>query len=260
MRLPGFKIKIRHGGHRLRMFKKLECYGLSSFNIHQAIELLLFFIIPRIDTNIMAHRLEFDFKSVENLLCASTKDLLDEDGLGEKSRSKLLCAGMCFQTFMRNAKLLQLASYESLYAFCVAADVQSISVAILDDKLRVQRVLTVQELPLNMHANVFKIDDVYKSANAAYCMLMVPVGNRIDNEMLEQVEFYQRCLIKTGLKLLDTLLICSDARGEKTLIVAVCSESCIIDSYTVTKETFLHTKLYGNAKRQDDVTYDVFFS
>ena len=60
-----------HGGHRQRLKKRFLDEGLDHFNEHQVLELLLFYCIPRQDTNPIAHALLQHFKSLENVMNAS---------------------------------------------------------------------------------------------------------------------------------------------------------------------------------------------
>ena len=46
-----------HAGHRARLRKRFFEEGLDAFEDHQVIELLLFYAIPRRDTNEIAHLL-----------------------------------------------------------------------------------------------------------------------------------------------------------------------------------------------------------
>ena len=46
-----------HAGHRARLRKRFSEGGLDAFEDHQVIELLLFYAIPRRDTNEIAHLL-----------------------------------------------------------------------------------------------------------------------------------------------------------------------------------------------------------
>ena len=46
-----------HADHRSRMQKRVEREGLTSLAAHEVLEYLLFFAIPRKDTNALAHRL-----------------------------------------------------------------------------------------------------------------------------------------------------------------------------------------------------------
>lgn len=82
-----------HDGHRQRMKDQFIRNGLSSFNSHQIVELLLFYSIPREDTNETAHRLIDRFGSLNSLFLANRRQLLDVDGIGENSATLLQLIG-----------------------------------------------------------------------------------------------------------------------------------------------------------------------
>jgi DNA repair protein RadC len=60
-----------HAGHRERLKQRFVRSGLDGFDDHQALELLLFYAVPRRDTNKMAHRLIKQFGSLHNLMSAN---------------------------------------------------------------------------------------------------------------------------------------------------------------------------------------------
>ena len=59
-----------HGGHRDRMRRRYLEQGLEGFNDHEALELLLFYAIGRMDVNPLAHRLMEHFGSFRGVLDA----------------------------------------------------------------------------------------------------------------------------------------------------------------------------------------------
>jgi len=65
-----------HKGHREKLKKRFIEEGLGSFADHQVLEMLLFYTIPRKDTNEMAHRLLEKFGTLESLFDASPEDLI----------------------------------------------------------------------------------------------------------------------------------------------------------------------------------------
>lgn len=73
-----------HSGHRNRLRKKFLTNGLDGFEDHEALELLLFYAIPRKDTNPIAHRLLDDFGSVSAVLDAPI-DRLVNSGLSKNA-------------------------------------------------------------------------------------------------------------------------------------------------------------------------------
>ena len=48
--------KHEHGGHRERMKDKYIKFGLEIFEPHEVLEMILFYAVPRVDTNPLAHR------------------------------------------------------------------------------------------------------------------------------------------------------------------------------------------------------------
>lgn len=74
-----------HEGHRERMKKRFKEEGLASFTDVQALELLLFYALPRRDTNPLAHRLLDHFGSLKSLFEADTSDIASVEGIGENA-------------------------------------------------------------------------------------------------------------------------------------------------------------------------------
>lgn len=72
-----------HEGHRARLRKRFRESGLDSFEPHNVLELLLFYAMPRGDTNPLAHRLINEFGSLSGVLEASPEDLMKVSGVGE---------------------------------------------------------------------------------------------------------------------------------------------------------------------------------
>ncbi|MCH5278504.1 MAG: hypothetical protein J1E60_01810 [Christensenellaceae bacterium] len=64
-----------HSGHRKRLKDTYLKKGLDGFHEHQALELLLFYAIPRQDTNPIAHKLIDKFGSLYDVLNASHNEL-----------------------------------------------------------------------------------------------------------------------------------------------------------------------------------------
>ena len=74
-----------HDGHRQRKKEQFLQHGLSAFADHEALELLLFYAIPRQDVNPTAHLLLEHFGSLEAVLAASTEELEQIPGVGRSA-------------------------------------------------------------------------------------------------------------------------------------------------------------------------------
>lgn len=77
--------KNPHSGHRQRLKSRyIETQG-QSFNVHELLELLLFYSIPRANTNEIAHSLVERFGSISNMTEADIDELKLVHGIGNES-------------------------------------------------------------------------------------------------------------------------------------------------------------------------------
>ncbi|MBR3692768.1 MAG: hypothetical protein IKL89_08770 [Clostridia bacterium] len=74
-----------HEGHREKMRTRIENFGLDSLAEHEILETLLYFTIPRGDTNPTAHKLISTFGSLASVLEAPEEELLAVEGVGPKT-------------------------------------------------------------------------------------------------------------------------------------------------------------------------------
>lgn len=70
-----------HEGHRDRLKNRFLAEGLEHFEPHNVLELLLFYSIPRRDTNELAHTLLRQFGSLVGVLNASPEELMQVEGI-----------------------------------------------------------------------------------------------------------------------------------------------------------------------------------
>lgn len=77
-----------HKCHRQRMKSKFLLNGLDAFEQHEALEMLLYYAVPRCDTNPMAHRLLEKFGSISAIFDASV-DMLKDAGVSESTATLL---------------------------------------------------------------------------------------------------------------------------------------------------------------------------
>ena len=72
-----------HSGHRARVKERFLRDGLSGFEKHNVLELLLFYSIPQRDTNPVAHELINRFGTLRGVFEASFEELCEVDGVSE---------------------------------------------------------------------------------------------------------------------------------------------------------------------------------
>ena len=97
-----------HKNHRARLKARFLSSGLSGFEPHQVLEMLLFFAIPQGDTNPIAHRLIKTFGSLNKVLDADYNDLLQVQGIGEHAATLIKFMTPMFRYYNAHADLAAL--------------------------------------------------------------------------------------------------------------------------------------------------------
>ncbi|MDO4739387.1 MAG: JAB domain-containing protein [Eubacteriales bacterium] len=82
-----------HAGHRERLRARAARGGIAAFHPHEVLEILLMQIIPVRDVNPLGHKLINRFGSVEAVLTAPVEELVQVEGVGERSAQWLRAAG-----------------------------------------------------------------------------------------------------------------------------------------------------------------------
>ena len=111
----------KHSGHRKRMRQRFLETSIDGFQPHEIIEILLYYSIPCVNTNVPAHNLIDTFNnSLSDVLNANEKDIAAVKGIGTASASFLnlvsdLCRGYAAAA-NHSSKLSSLADIEK-FAF-----------------------------------------------------------------------------------------------------------------------------------------------
>ena len=90
-----------HSGHRKRVKANVIKNGFSQLEEHKLLELMLFYSIPREDTNELAHKLIKHFGSYEEVFKADVDQLKRVDGVGDNTAVMIAAMG---ETFSRISK------------------------------------------------------------------------------------------------------------------------------------------------------------
>ena len=96
-------IKNVHEGHRDRLRDKFLSNGFDNFDHHNILELLLFYSIPRKDTNEIAHELLNHFGSLKNVFEASYEELLKVTGISKNSATLIKMVPKIAQEYMADS-------------------------------------------------------------------------------------------------------------------------------------------------------------
>jgi DNA repair protein RadC len=74
-----------HDGHRERVREKYREHGLKALTDHEVLEMLLYYVIPRKNTNPTGHLLLDTFGSIAGVFAASENELLRVPGIGKEA-------------------------------------------------------------------------------------------------------------------------------------------------------------------------------
>lgn len=108
-----------HSGHRERMFKKYSENGIDCFEDHEKLEILLFYILPRVNTNDLAHLLINRFGSLHGVFNASKSELMEIKGLNSASVLKIYYLRDFFHDLNQEKPPLQvLDSVDKVASYC----------------------------------------------------------------------------------------------------------------------------------------------
>ena len=112
----------------------------DSFSEHELIEVLLYSVLPRVDTNVLAHRLLIRFGNIKHLLSASPEDLLAVEGIGKKAATQIHLFGklaLSLTTFAKKKPPVIKSFYnnkEEFLQFFTDEKVEKLVLMLLDEK------------------------------------------------------------------------------------------------------------------------------
>ena len=125
--------KSIHSGHRKRVKSNVIKNGFSQLEDHKLLELMLFYSIPREDTNELAHKLINHFGSFEEVFKANVEQLKRVDGVGDNTALLLASMG---ESFYRISK----ATPPKKKFYKTTDDLKELSVALLQGE-RTEKVI-----------------------------------------------------------------------------------------------------------------------
>lgn len=135
---------VDHSGHRERMRKRFKnSMSLEGFAEHEVLEMLLYYMIPRKNTNFIAHELIKKFGSIKNVMEASVEELSAVSGISEAcaysikfiyAASKMFTRGEISHIDVRNFEQM----YEYVGGFFENERVEKIKVICINNRFHVQ--------------------------------------------------------------------------------------------------------------------------
>ena len=101
------------------MMKRYIESGINCFEKHEILEILLYNIFTRCNTNDISHRLLNEFKSIKGVLNAVVSDLASVKGVGENAAARICFLGDFFRYLaLETSDNIVLDSTERVVEFC----------------------------------------------------------------------------------------------------------------------------------------------
>lgn len=143
-----------HANHRERMREKF-LMAKDAMPDHEILEMLLFYAIPRKDTNLIAHKLLDEFRSLNGVFSASREALMSVEGVGDSVAFFLKLMPYAFQRLEREKhKATYLDSLEKIAQYLAAQYIleteESVIVLLLDERAKLVAQKRLFEGTVNM--------------------------------------------------------------------------------------------------------------
>lgn len=209
-----------HDGHRDRVRERFLQEGLDSFSDIQVLEFLLFYCIPRRDTNTIAHELLEHFGSLSQVMEAPVEELCRVDGIRENTAVFLHLVTQFGRYYLtdRAAKIKVLPTLEScaeyMQPFFFGRSVETAYLLCLDAKCKVLCCRQIGEGTVNSTGiSVRKIVEAALNANASSVVLAHnhPGGLAIPSgEDVQATRRVAEALRAVDVKLVDHIVVADD--------------------------------------------------
>lgn len=209
-----------HDGHRQRLKNRFLEQGLDGFDDHLVLELLLFFAIPRRDTNPLAHKLLEHFGSLESVFEAKAEELAEVEGIGENAVTLLRLIPEAGRRYSidKSGKEYILNSTEAAGRFLTPYFMyerdELVYVVCLDAK---NKVLCCKQLfrgsPNAATVSIRKIVELVIAKKASGVIISHNHSSGIAIPSVEDVETTKRlnaALTSVGIKLIDHIVVAGD--------------------------------------------------
>lgn len=165
-----------HEGHRQRLTNKFLSSPESCYD-HEILELLLFYAIPRKDTNALAHELIRKFGGLNNVFNASANQLKEIKGVGDKIATQIMLVGSIAKKLALNPKEKVILSNPEqirmlLYKDFLGARTESFVLVLLDKSFALKaKVVFSDDNPLQVRADIPEIVQALQIHRPTYAVI-----------------------------------------------------------------------------------------
>ncbi len=216
---PRQEVENIHTGHRFRMREKLFAHGEHIFDTYELLEMLLYSVIPYMDTNPIAKRLLKKFGSLDEILHADREELVEVEGVGEKCAGFLRSVGEVIDlcaTVPLFPEVICFSNYEDTLQYAVKYFEENenvcVSVLLLDGRMRLIKTAEIEGG--GFHSGAVRIENFVDIAlcNSAHHMIIL-LSHKYGAAHLTEDEFF-------GLRLLRSRLLEMGISMPEVLIVS----------------------------------------
>ncbi|MCK9479724.1 MAG: DNA repair protein RadC [Firmicutes bacterium] len=204
-------------GHRERLIDKALEFGIESFQKHEVLELYLFTLIPRMDTNPIAHRLIKKFGSFYNACNAPVEELLKVKGIGRRTAQQLKLFPQITRAYLLSAygDKKMFSSIEEIGQYCVNLYCGRVNEAMymlcLDaNKSIIKQVLVAEGTPSQVFVEPRQIIEhvTYSPTNSVILCHNHPGGTLLPSQNdIETTQKIKAALATIGIELLDHIIV-----------------------------------------------------
>ncbi len=205
-----------HDGHRQRMLSKFLEHGIETLHPHEILEILLYFAIPRRDTNPLGHALIENFGSLRAVFDAPYEELLKVDGIGPNAAALLKMVPPLLRAYASDDSEGQIIdSAESVGAYFlprfIGREREIVLLLCLDNKNKAIACVQIAEGSVNSTAvSTRRIAEIALKYNASAVVLAhnhpngVAIPSKDDVETTRNIMRFCR---NFGLPLLDHVIV-----------------------------------------------------
>lgn len=209
-----------HSGHRERLRARALETNLEGFEEHQILELLLGFVIPRKDTNPIAHNLIKEFGSLSGVLNAEVNDLTKVSGVSNYSASFLVLLKDVFRKYKQSQvkNIKTITNTREAIQICKSeiGDLaqENILILCIDNSNRVAyKKILATGFSNTTSISIRKIVDVVVKSNSSNIILSHNHPNGTQNPSPEDDDTTQKLVLTLGLSginILDNIIVGND--------------------------------------------------
>ena len=214
------ELKKQRSGHRERVRRRFLDEGLDGFKDYEALEMLLFYAVPRQDTKVIAKRLIDQFGSLQAVFHTPPERLMQEAGLTEATAALIamlpqLARKIEEQQAQVNARIRStLDAGRDVIAMFRGRQDESVRILCLNASGKVVRRARIAEGDVN--AVHFPIRKLVEEALACKAVSVILAHNHPGGTMapsqedLDATKAAKAALETVGIRLLDHLIVSGD--------------------------------------------------